>query len=690
MKLDDCLIEIGTEELPPKALRLLSETFAKQISASLQALDMAPSKVEVFATPRRLAVLLKQLPVIQANQLVERKGPPVSAAFDAQGQASRAALGFAKSCGVDIDQLERRQSKQGEWLYFVATKAGQSLADLLPEMVTAELGRLPIPKRMRWGTRNDEFVRPLKWLVMMIGSEVVSAEIFGLESGRLSYGHRFHAPGVIRIEHASDYEQILQTQGFVIASFEKRREEIRRQIEKVANDLNGEVKIDPSLLEEVTGLVEYPIAISGNFDAGYLKLPAEVLVTTMQDNQKYFALFDQNASLLPHFIAIANIDSKKPELVSRGNERVIRPRFADARFFYQQDRKRGLDEMCRGLDRVVFQKQLGNLWDKSSRITRLAKYIASHSGADQDLVRRAAELCKADLMSDMVGEFPKLQGLMGHYYARHQQEVGEVCEAIEQHYWPRFAGDSVPQGKVAIAIALADRLDTLLGIFAIGAKPGGDKDPFGLRRAALGVLRIIIENQLSFDIVDLSQAAADGYQYNKVDAQPMIGQVVDYIFDRMPAYYLEQGIGSDLVEAVVHDRPTDLYDCDQRICALHSFRRHDAAPALAAANKRINNILKKLETIPSVINPELLQAGAEQALWEQLETLNNTVSGMFAGGDYQQGLLQLAELRPAVDLFFDQVMVMADDDAVRENRLALLSQLLQLFRKVADFSRIQS
>jgi len=507
----DCLIEVGTEELPPRALQPLARDFSALLERILAGHDLAPASIEVFATPRRLAMLLRGTPTQQPRQEIEKRGPAFDAAFDGDGKPTRAALGFAASCGVEVDSLERRETDRGSWLYYKSSAAGKRLTDVLPEALQQALGELPIPKRMRWGERSDEFVRPVRWLVLMIGDEVVDAEIFGVASGRHTRGHRFHAPRAIEIPSATEYSQLLASQGWVIASFDARRARIRELIEQEAARLGGEARIEDALLDEVTALVEYPVAVCGRFDAEFLALPPEVLVTTMQDNQKYFALFDRDGALMPHFIAIANIESRQPELVASGNERVIRPRFADAEFFYNQDRRRGLDPMRVDLDEVVFQEKLGSLGDRTRRIIRLARYIASHTGADQDLVHRAADLCKADLMSDMVGEFPKLQGVMGKYYARLQEEAEPVCNAIEQHYWPRYAGDHLPEDDVAQAVALAERLDSLVGIFAIGEKPGGDKDPFALRRAALGVLRIIVENRLELDLGDLCQTAADGY-----------------------------------------------------------------------------------------------------------------------------------------------------------------------------------
>lgn len=684
-----CLVEIGTEELPPKALQTLAGHFASGLGDALREAQLAPGEVEVFATPRRLALLLREVPLQQADRAIDKRGPALAAAFDADGNPTRAALGFAASCGVDIDQLERRETDKGSWLYFQSTQAGQRLADLLPELVEGALARLPIPRRMRWGTRSDEFVRPVKWWVLMIDSEVVDAELFGLRSSNQTRGHRFHAPEPIVLGSATDYASLLRSQGLVVASFDERRDTIRSLVEQAAARLGGEARIDPDLLDEVTALVEYPVCICGQFDAAYLELPVEVLVTTMQDNQKYFALFDDTGALLPHFIAIANIDSRRPEVVVSGNERVIRPRFADAGFFFAQDRKRGLDEMRAQLDSVVFQEQLGTLGEKASRVTRLAKYIASQTGAEQDFVRRAAELCKADLMSDMVGEFPRLQGVMGRYYAQQQHEEQAVSDAIEQHYWPRFAGDRLPEGDVAQAIALADRLDSLIGIFAIGQKPGGDKDPFALRRAALGVLRILVENRLALDLHDLCRAAADGY-HKKVDGAAVMGDVVEIVFDRQRAYYQEQGIGFDIVDAVAWNRPGLLFDCDRRIRALVEFQRHEAAAALAAANKRIGNILKKEDLSGLSIDPTLLQEDAEKLLYDHLQSLRDEVDARFAAGEYLQGLEKLAEIRPAVDRFFDEVMVMVDDVPIRQNRLALLAHLMQSFRRVADFSKIQA
>jgi len=686
----DCLIELGTEELPPRSLKSLSRNFADLVRSALDDNGLAPAGVEVFATPRRLAMLLREVPTRQADQLIEKRGPALQAALDKEGKPTNAARGFAKSCGVSFDQLSHRQTDKGSWLYFEKTEPGLSLSAILPALVARALAKLPIPRPMRWGTGSDEFVRPLKWLVMMIDSELVEGEIFGVSSAAVSYGHRFHAPGEIALTRAADYELVLRSKGLVVASFEQRQSTIRSLIEKNAAKLGGHAKIDESLLEEVTALVEYPVAICGEFDEEFLKLPQEVLVMTMQDNQKYFAVFNQKETLLPHFIAIANIDSKRPEVVAAGNERVIRPRFSDARFFYQQDQKQALSDHRPGLDAVVFQEQLGSVGDKVERITGLADYIAGQLKVDRDHVRRAALLCKCDLMTQMVGEFPKLQGIMGRYYALHDKELKGVSDAIEQHYWPRYAGDDLPNSKISQCLALADRMDSLTGIFAVGQKPTGVKDPFALRRAALAVVRILIEKSLPLDLAVVCRKASEGLP-RKVAADGVETEVIEYIFDRLRAYYQERGIGFDIVDAVVCDRPPVLRDCDNKIQALNQFQSNDAALALAAANKRISNILKKQKHEPAgKVIVGRFELEAEKQLYGQLEKIQARVEPLFGKGKYLQGLNELAKLRPLVDQFFDQVMVMVDDEAIKTNRLALLAQLSSCFRQVADFSRIQT
>ncbi len=687
--MSDILIELGTEELPPKALLKLSSAFTSGVSNGLEKAGLKASAVESFATPRRLAMLIKGIPLKQQDQLVEKRGPALKAAFDAEGNPSRAAMGFARSCGVDVTDLQQKETDKGTWLYFEQKQLGKDLNELLPDIVSDSLGKLPIPKKMRWGDRNDEFVRPVQWLVMMVDDQVVKATVLGSSAGNLTLGHRFHAPDAITLSHASDYEDILKDSAYVIASFAQRRETIREQLNTTAAVLGGVVRMDEDLLDEVTALVEWPVAISGRFDDEFLSIPVEALVTTMQDNQKYFAVFDNNNTLLPHFITISNIQSKRPELVSHGNERVIRPRFADAKFFWEQDQKMTLSSRLQSLETVVFQKQLGSIGDKVIRIRSLSGYLAENLSANVSEAERAAELCKCDLMTDMVGEFPKLQGIMGNYYASLDDESSVVANAIEQHYWPKYAGDTVPSETAGQCVAIADRIDTMLGIFAIGQKPTGVKDPFGLRRAALGIIRIIIENELALNVYDLCQQAAAGLA-DKIDAKPVVNDVVDYIFDRLKAYYLDQGIRVDVIDAVLSCRPMVLTDLQKRIFAVTEFLDHDSATALAAANKRISNILKKQETaVGSEINLELLQEAAEKNLNQKLSEVEKTALALFDQGEYLPGLNALANLRPVVDQFFDDVMVMVDDEKLKLNRLALLQTLSNSFLRVADFSRIQ-
>lgn len=687
--MSDCLIELGTEELPPKALQKLSSAFTEGVVNGLKAAGLEVSQVESFATPRRLAMLLRDVPLKQADQRVEKRGPALQAAFDADGNPSKALQGFARSCGVEVSELQQKQTDKGTWLYFEQQQQGQSIQALLPAIVSESLAKLPIPKRMRWGSRTDEFVRPVHWLLMLLDDSVIEANILGTEAGNQTYGHRFHAPQAIALSNPADYEQQLESSAYVIANFARRREIIHQQIITMAQQLGGAVKMDEDLLDEVTSLVEWPTAISGRFDAEFLQVPAEALVTTMQDNQKYFAVFDAEQKLLPHFITISNIQSTQPEMVSHGNERVIRPRFSDAKFFWEQDQKVTLSSRLQSLENVVFQQQLGTIAEKVIRVRALAGYLAEKLAADVSQAERAAELCKCDLMTAMVGEFPKLQGIMGNYYARLDGEATAVADAIEQHYWPRFAGDNLPQSTAGQIVALADRIDTMLGIFAIGQKPTGVKDPFALRRSALGIIRIVIEKELALDIADVCRKAAQGLA-DKLDATASVAEVVEYIYDRLKAYYQDQQIRFDVVEAVLATAPTELTDLHNRVVAVNEFLQQDAAVALAAANKRISNILRKqTEAVAETIDDELLIEAAEQALNQQLTELEAKARAFFVQRNYLAGLNALAQLRPAVDEFFDHVMVMAEDEKLKQNRLALLQKLSEQFLQVADFSRIQ-
>ncbi len=685
----DLLIEIGTEELPPKALPKLSASFTDGIIKGLKEKGLAFADVAPFASPRRLAVLIRDLDVRQADKAVERRGPALQAAFDAQGKPTKAAEGFARSCGVSVDALDKVETDKGAWLYFRSMQEGQATSALIPAIIEAALANLPIPKRMRWGDGEAQFVRPVHWLIILFGDEVIPATILGVAAGSATRGHRFHHPQALEISAPADYAEILASRGHVVADFSQRRQMIREQVEKAAADLGGEARIDAELLDEVTALVEWPVALAGGFEEKFLEVPHETLITTMQDNQKYFAVFDSNKRLLPHFITIANIDSSNPAVVIEGNERVIRPRFADAVFFWEQDQKQKLGDRVDALKKILFQQKLGTLYDKSQRVKALAREIAERIGADVGQAERAAELAKCDLMTAMVGEFPKLQGIAGRYYAALDGEPAEVAAAMEEQYMPRHAGDDLPASQTGQVLALADRIDTLVGIFGIGQKPTGAKDPFALRRAALGVLRIIIERELPLDLRLLYQSAADLLS-ERLEEKQAVDSCLEYTLERLKAFYQDQGVEVDVIDAVLTQQPTRPLDFDHRVKAVSAFRKLEQAESLAAANKRIGNILKKVDqSLPEQIDVSLLQEDAEQALYQQLEQLKPDVLAMFDSGDYEAALMRLAGLRETVDRFFDDVMVMVDDPALQRNRLALLNQLRGLFLRVADLSRLQ-
>ncbi|MCP4042616.1 MAG: glycine--tRNA ligase subunit beta [Gammaproteobacteria bacterium] len=683
----DLLIEIGTEELPPKALKNLAEAFYNGVRIGLEKAGLSHGEIALFATPRRIATLIPNLDETQADKQVERRGPAVKAAFGADGNPSKAALGFARSCGVEVDALERVETPKGAWLVFRSTQSGQSTSGLVPGIVRESLARLPIPKRMRWGDLKVEFVRPAHWIVLLFGDEVIDTEILGIKAGRKTHGHRFHHPENITITTPAEYPVLLRETGQVLADFPTRREEIRRQVEILAGELGGKAVISEGLLDEVTSLVEWPVAIAGSFDQRFLEVPAEALVATMKGHQKYFHLEDSDGNLLPHFITVSNIESSNPDAVRAGNERVIRPRLTDAEFFWQQDRATPLAARVSTLKNVVFQQKLGTLRDKSRRVVHLAEQISSRLGSDPDLGRRAAELSKCDLSTDMVGEFPELQGIMGRYYAHHDGEPDEVAQALDEQYLPRFAGDILPETTTGQALAIADRLDTLVGIFAIGQSPTGDKDPFGLRRAALGVLRIIIERQLDLDLKDLLRTAV--HAYGQFDIDLVVDEVFTFMMERLRAYYLDTGVATDTFEAVLARHPDRPLDFDERIKAVTRFRELPDAASLAAANKRIHNILRKAKgTIPESPDPARFEDSAEGTLAAEIEKLRKTVEPMLELGEYTEALSQLAGLRDTVDRFFDQVLVMADDEELRHNRLALLASLNRLFLRTADISRL--
>ncbi|MEW6647480.1 MAG: glycine--tRNA ligase subunit beta [Pseudomonadota bacterium] len=687
----DFLVEIGTEELPPKALKRLMIAFGEGVKEGLAKADLVRGEVQFYATPRRLAVLVRDLAVAQPDKEMERRGPALTAAFDGEGNPTQAAKGFAASCGVEVDQLDHLKTDKGAWLVHRARQQGRPTAELLPEIVQASLDKLPIPKRMRWGSLDAEFVRPVHWVVMLFGDQVIDCEILATRSGRETRGHRFMSPGQLYLGEPAAYAPLLETEGKVVADFEARREAVRAQVLEAAAAVKGEALIDEDLLDEVTGLVEWPVAITGKFEERFLDVPAEALISTMKGNQKYFPVQDADGRLLPYFITLSNIESHDVRHVRAGNERVVRPRLTDADFFWNQDRKQKLSAHGVALKNVVFQNKLGTLADKSARVAKLAASVAYHIGGDAKLATRAGELSKCDLLTNMVGEFPELQGIMGRYYAAHDGEDAEVAAALDEQYMPRFAGDRLPETRTGQALAIADRIDTLVGIFGIGQPPTGDKDPFALRRAALGVLRTIIENNLDLDLQTLLQTAFDNFAGNGVKLEgETVNQVLEFMLERLRAYYADTGVAHDTFDAVLAQRPTQPRDFDARVRAVTTFRKLPEAESLAAANKRIANILRQAGgNITGAVDKGHLAEAAEKTLADQVEAMAGKVAPLFSQRNYTEALCQLAGLRGAVDAFFDQVMVMAEDETVRNNRLALLKRLSELFLQAADLSRLQ-
>ena len=689
----DLLIEIGTEELPPKALKRLSEAFGAGVIDGLKNADLAHGEVSLYASPRRLAVLVRGLAEAQADKTIERRGPALAAAFDDEGCPTRAAEGFARSCGVaSVDDLDRIETDKGAWLMYRAEQPGQASVELIPDIVRAALDKLPIPRRMRWGALAAEFVRPVHWVVLLFGDEVIETEILAVASGRETRGHRFHHPGALYIAEPAAYAPLLETEGFVVADFTARREAVRAQVLEAGARLGGEAVIDEALLDEVTSMVEWPVAIAGDFEERFLDVPAEALISTMKANQKYFHVIDADGKLMPHFVTVANINSRQPERVREGNERVIRPRLSDAEFFWTQDRKRRLDSHIDELKNIVFQQKLGTLYDKAERVTNLAGFVADSLGANREWAERAAWLAKCDLMTEMVYEFPELQGIMGRYYALHDGEPEEVALAQDEQYMPRHAGDELPATPTGQALAIADKLDTIAGMFGIQQPPTGSKDPFALRRAALGLLRIIIERQLPLDLGAAIQAAVDGLD-DRITAEGVSEKVFDFMMDRLRAYYADIGVTPDVFDAVHARRPTQPLDFDRRVRAVNHFRSLPQADSLTAANKRIANILQQAQekgiAVPGTVDNAKLAEDAEKTLAERLIELEQEVIPLFDARDYEPALARLADLREAVDRFFDDVMVMVDDEALRANRLALLAKLRNLFLRVADLSRLQ-
>ena len=720
----DFLVEIGTEELPPKALGALERAFAAGLLNGLAKAALAHGEVRSFASPRRLAVRVRRVAVRQPDQRIERRGPPLNVAFDAAGQPTRAAQAFAAGCGVAWDALERREQGKVSFLHYTGVKPGAAAVQLLPALVQDALDALPIPRRMRWGAGAAEFVRPVHWIVMLYGKEVVPARLFDIPAGNLTRGHRFHAPKPLTIPSPGAYERSLGGRGHVIADFQTRRTLVRERVRAVAAGLGGQALISEALLDEVTALVEWPVPLAGRFEPRFLALPREVLISTLEDHQRYFPVQSADGALLPCFVAVANLESREPARVIEGNERVVRPRLADAAFFWDQDRKTALAARIEGLDAVTFQARLGSLGDRSRRIRALAIDIAGASGQSVAQAERAAGLCKCDLLTAMVGEFPELQGIMGAHYALADGEDPQVAAALREHYLPRGAGDALPVTGTGTVLAIADKLDTLAGIFAIGGKPSGTKDPFGLRRAAIGLTRILLERRVALDLagllrhaVGLAQADIERIALPAGKAAPAVSidavadELYDYVMERLRAYYLENEavkgpFTTEMFDAVLATRPASPVDFDERLKALSAFLTLPEASSLTAANKRVANILRKSAEqsahgaaaprsgeraaggTGSAVDPALFEEPAERRLFECIAALRGSVSAATARRDYAGALTELASLRPAVDAFFDAVMVMDEDLRLRGNRLALLARMRELFTGVADLSRL--
>jgi len=680
----DLLIEIGTEELPPKSLRTMMENLGSNFSQKLNEAELEFESLQTFATPRRLALLIKRLAAAQPDHIVEKRGPSLKAAYDEAGHPSKATLGFMRSCGIeDLNQLEQQETEKGTWLVYRVQKSGAHLKDLITELINSSLAELPIDRRMRWGASREEFVRPVHWLVVLHGSEVLPATVLGVNAGNITSGHRFMAPGEISLDSASSYVNCLH-EANVVVDFESRKQLIVDQLDDMAVHEKAEVVVDPDLLDEVTSLVEWPVALLGNFDPEFLKLPEEALISAMQSHQCYFHLVDKDNRLLPKFITIANIASSNPQTVIAGNERVISPRLSDAAFFINQDKKTSLDNRLAHLKTVLFQSKLGSYHDKAERVARLAGYIADKIGADATVASRAGLLCKADLASDMVGEFPELQGIMGGYYARHDGEDSSVSDAISEHYRPVVSGGDLPATPAGQCVAIADKIDTLTGLFGIDQPPSGSRDPFALRRQTLGIIRICVEKSLALDLRELINEAIN------IHDQEFDGDaVISYLIERLGVWYQDQGISFDTFSAVQQssEKISDLCANDIRVRSLQAFRTHARAANLIAANKRIANILKKVdESTLAPVTEAIFTEDAELALFSALGKATSDLSNT---ENYEEKFLALADLQPAIDRYFDDVMVMADEESLRDNRLATLSQMRNLFLSVADLSVLQ-
>ncbi len=682
----DFLVELGTEELPPKALKNLMASFAETIENNLKAAELSFTAIKPFAAPRRLAVLVENLAAETPAKELVVWGPPAAIAFDKDGNPTKAALAFAEKNGITAADLKAENDGKADKLVARITTEGKKTVELLEAVVTDALAKLPIAKRMKWGSKREEFVRPVHWLVMLFGSEVVNASVLGLSAGRTTRGHRFHYNNSIELANASDYARVLKDTGFVVADFAERSATIKQQVEAEAKKVGGVAVIDPSLLDEVTALVEWPVALTGKFEERFLAVPSEALIASMKEHQKYFHVVDANGKLKNNFITVANIQSKDPAQIIDGNERVIRPRLSDAAFFFETDKKTTLESLRERLKTIVFEAQLGTIFDKTERVAKLASLIAKQLNADVASAERAAQLCKSDLVTNMVGEFDDMQGIAGYYYAVNDGENEEVAAAMNEQYMPRFAGDQLPATTTGAIIALADRLDTITGIFGIGQQPTGSKDPFALRRASIAVLRILVEKNLSLDLRELLTFAKNQHQYLTV-GEELVEQVLAYMLERFRAFFEDANIPAEVFQSVTAKQLSQPFDINRRVLAVNEFSKLPQAQALAAANKRVSNILAKQNAnTNALVNTDLLKEEAEKNLAKAIAVKAGTVMPLFAAGEYTEALAKLADLQQPVDAFFDSVMVMCDDQALQQNRLALLQQLRGLFLEVADIS----
>jgi len=688
MTTETLLIELGTEELPPKTLKTLATAFFDNIKSQLDGNDLTYSDIKWFATPRRLAVQVTELVEKQQDKTVEKRGPAVNVAFDDEGNASKAAQGWARSNGIKVEEAQRLVTDKGEWLLHKATVAGKKATDLVPAMVTTALNKLPIAKPMRWGAERIQFIRPVHTLTMLFGSEIIAGEALGVTSSNQVQGHRFHHEGLVTINHANDYQAEL-AKAYVEVDFNERQNKIVEQIKQVANDIDAVALIDEELLNEVTALVEWPVTLVGTFDEDFLNVPAEPLIYSMKDHQKYFPVTDKNGQLVNKFIFVTNIESKDPNTVVFGNEKVIRPRLADAEFFFKTDKKQSLESRLTSLESVLFQKQLGTLKAKSERIAQLSQFIAEQLSENAQDAYRAGLLSKTDLMSEMVLEFPQVQGTMGKYYALHDGENENIAQALEDQYRPRFAGDALPEANIGCAVAISDKIDSLVGIFGINQAPKGDKDPFALRRAAIGSIRIIIEKQLDLDLADLINKSIELFG-DKLVNENTASDVLDFVMGRFRAFYQEQGISVDVIQAVLAKKPSAPLDFEKRIKAVTFFGELPEAATLAAANKRVGNILAKFDgKLYESFNDDLATEQAERDLAKIYQEISLKVAPLMADKDYQAALTELAQLKAPIDTFFDNVMVMSDDEAIKINRLTLLNEIRNTFFAIADISVLQ-